>query len=115
MELNMKHSICKISGTVTLVPESDADRQLLFHLMDCSDLSQFTNYLETFDNNIHNQFTVDLGVSADELIGYPAPCDPYDGGVKIWTNPLPYRSNPKLQEMIGFNRDSNGQFIRCSG
>jgi len=107
----MKHLINKTSGALTLVPESPEDKQLLFHLMDCSDLSQFTDYLETFDNNSHNPFTVDLGVSADECIGYPAPCDPYDGGVKVWVNRLPYKQNERLQEMIGFHRDSNGQFI----
>jgi len=108
----MKHIICKTNGALTLVPESEEDKQLLFHLMDCSDLSQFTDYLETFDNNSHNPFTVDLGISADECINYPAPCDPYDGGVKVWVNQLPYKQNERLQEMIGFHRDSNGQFIQ---
>ena len=107
----MKNNICKLTGTLTLIPENDRDRQLLFHLMDCSDLSQFTNYLETFDNNIHNPFTVDLGITATECIEYPAPCDPYDGGVKVWRNPLPYKQNDRLQELIGFNRDSMGRFI----
>ena len=101
--------INSITGAVTLTPTSDEDKQLLFHLMDCNDLSQFTNYLETFDNVSHNPFTTDLGVSAAECIDYPAPCLPYDGGVKIWSTPLAYRSNPRLQEysgeIIGFNRD----------
>jgi len=108
----MRHLINKNNGALTLIPESHEDKQLLFHLMDCSDLSQFTDYLETFDNNIHNQFTVDLAIPADELIGYPAPCGPYDGGVKVWVNRLPYKHNERLQEMIGFHRDSNGQFIQ---
>ena len=96
----MKTIINKITGAVTLHPENDADLELLFHLMDCTDLSQFTNYLETFDNVCHHSFTTDLGVSADELLEYPAPCDPYDGGVRIWKNPLPYLKNPILQEYV---------------
>ena len=97
----MRHTICNKTGALTLIPESDDDTELLFHLMDCSDLSQFTDYLQTFDNVSHHPFTTDLGVSGTELLEYPAPCLPYDGGVKIWNSPLPYKQNRILQEYVG--------------
>lgn len=96
----MKTTINKETGAITLHPENDADRELIFHLMDCTDLSQFTNYVETFDNVSHHPFTTYLGVKKADLLSYPAPCDPYDGGVRIWRNPLPYAKNRRLQEYV---------------
>ena len=67
--LHMKHFIDVITGTIVFVPENTADRQLLFHLMNCSDLTRFPEYLEA--NSIPvDCMTPELGVPFSEYNGY---------------------------------------------
>ena len=67
--LHMKHFIDVISGTIVLIPESTTERQLLFNLMNCSDLTQFPEYLEA--NGIpSDSMTPELGVPFSEYNGY---------------------------------------------
>ena len=72
MEFNMKHLVDLEHGSLVLIPESAADRRLLFHLMNCSDLSQFTQYLELEQKNNPSPVTTDLDVSIKNIEMYPA-------------------------------------------
>ena len=73
----MRHIIDKKTGQVTFIPDCQLDRQLLFHLMDCSDLSEFSMYVQNFPNITNCPMTADLGVPAEELIDYPCPGQPF--------------------------------------
>lgn len=63
----MKHVVDVVSGIVVLIPESDSDRLILFHLMNCGDLSKFEQYLKT---DVTEGMTDDLGIEAYEFSGY---------------------------------------------
>ena len=68
----MRHNINKINGQITLIPESAEDRVLLYHLLNCSDLSKFTEYLEYADKITDSEpMTTDIGVSSEELDTFP--------------------------------------------
>ena len=64
----MRHMIDKITGIVTFIPETEADRKALFHLMDCSDITQFSEYIRKTGEQ--DNITQDLGVTAREAYGY---------------------------------------------
>lgn len=63
----MKHVVGITSGIVVLIPESDSDRLLLFHLMNCGDFNRFEQYLKT---DVTEGMTEELGIEAHEFIGY---------------------------------------------
>ena len=67
--LHMKHFIDVITGTIVLIPESTADRQLLYNLMNCSDLTRFPEYLESNKVPV-DSMTPELGVPFSEFNGY---------------------------------------------
>ena len=72
MEFNMKHAIDKTNGSITLSPECHEDRVLLYHLMNCSDLSKFTEYLEYSDKITDSEpMTTDLGVNSNQIDTFP--------------------------------------------
>ena len=64
----MRTLIDNESGSVVFIPDNGADRNILFALMDCNDLTQFNKYL---DFNQPAQITTDLGLDADLLKDYP--------------------------------------------
>ena len=64
----MKHFVDNITGVVVFIPENKQDRKALFHLMDCSDLTKFTEYISTTGEQ--DNITQDLGVTAREAYGY---------------------------------------------
>lgn len=65
----MKHFTDITSGTVVLIPESTADRQLLYNLLNCSDLTRFPEYLELNKVPV-DSMTPELGVPFSEFNGY---------------------------------------------
>ena len=65
----MRHLIDKEVGVMTLLPESEADRMLLYHLMNCSDLREFSVYLK-LSHSEYTPLTVDLNISVDEATSY---------------------------------------------
>ena len=67
----MKTNIDYTTGSVTFTPESHSDRVLLFHLMNCADLSQFTEYLEYVHRLTDEPMTTDIGVPAESIDYYP--------------------------------------------
>ena len=67
--LYMKHFIDVISGTIVLVPESTTERQLLYNLMNCNDLTRFPEYLEANRIDV-NSMTPELGIPFSEYNGY---------------------------------------------
>ena len=64
----MKHAIDNITGVIVFIPENKQDRKALFHIMDCSDLTKFTEYISTTGEQ--DNITQDLGVTAREAYGY---------------------------------------------
>ncbi len=59
------------TGTMTLIPECDEDNRLLFHLINCNDLYEFSHYIrcETTDSQ---PMTSDLDVTEQQLNTYPS-------------------------------------------
>jgi hypothetical protein len=104
----MKTTIDKVTGAVTFNPECELDRQLLFHLMDCADLTEFTMYLENYPNIANFHTTVDLGVPAEDLLGYPCPSLPY-----VQCTALPYEPVKPVSlytgDKIGFRQFVDGR------
>ena len=68
----MRHMLNE-NGTLVLIPESGNDVRLLYHLMNCTDLSQFSEYLlkERTAGELNKHVTLDLGVPAEDLEFYP--------------------------------------------
>jgi hypothetical protein len=75
----MRTLIDNESGAVVFIPDNDADRRILFHLLNCVDLKEFSTYLSLEQKVNKREVTCDLGVSADMLKDYPLSTkyDPY--------------------------------------
>ena len=97
-DLNMKHLVDQSTGVIVLTPECDADRKILYHLINCSDLSQFSEYLEYQQKIDPAEITTDLGVPANRCHYYMS--EPVDR--------LPEQTEKAIQpgRLIGFNRES---------
>ena len=63
----MKNMVDKETGVLVLIPERPADRLLLFHLMNCNDMCQFSEYIKY--ENAENM-TLELGIPYDKFRGY---------------------------------------------
>ena len=63
----MKSIVDKETGVLVLIPESHADRLLLFHLMNCSDMSHFSNYIK-YENT--KDMSLELNVPYDKFKNY---------------------------------------------
>ena len=96
----MKHVIDNKSGILVLIPETEGDRLLLFHLMNCGNMTRFTQYLET---DVTEGMTEDLGIEYHEFNGYLTACEP-----------VPFRpvevaaqnsTETETGRLIGFNRN----------
>lgn len=103
---NMIITIDSESGQLTLTPDSETDRQLILALIDCEDLSQFSEYVAYHKLNI----TTDLRVPADTIKSYPANGQPVSLEIGLSED----RDSTKTEtagslyvgNLIGFNRDS---------
>ena len=131
----MRTLIDNSTGTTVFIPDTDTDRMLLYHIMNCTDMSLFSDYLALQQKSDNQPVTLDTGVSADMLADYPV-CTAYDKipflpdsetGCKIKsvrpiTTPPDYEielfalltdlrdmSKPRL---IGFDRDSSHEGYR---
>ena len=108
----MKHLVDQSTGVLVLIPESEPDKRILYHLMNCIDLSNFTKYLELNMAQIAEDITTDLGVSASECVAYTS--EPVQrltektihGSLEITERAI------SPGRLIGFNRESysNGGF-----
>ena len=67
----MKTIVCIKTGKVILVPESNRDTSLILHLLNCSDLSQFSEYLELEQQRNYQEITTDLDVPVPIIDKYP--------------------------------------------
>jgi len=56
------------TGAIVLLPESEPDKRLLYHLLNCADLSQFSEYIEYTGDQ--SAITTDIGVPAPYITGY---------------------------------------------
>ena len=72
----MKVNINNVTGAIVLTPDNEPDKQLLYHLMNCSDLNRFNEYLDMYQRVHSTKITItsDIGVSADQLTFYPVAC-----------------------------------------
>ena len=105
------------TGGLTLTPDSETDRQLILSLMDCTDLSQFTEYIEYHKHSI----TTDLGISPETIKSYMASSQPVPLKLGNSMREIPIRPDhclpPKqsssetgslyIGNIIGFNRDGS--------
>jgi len=66
----MKHIIDNKTGMLMFIPESDKDRQILYYLINCPDLSIFSEYLTQEQSVTNKPVTTDLGVDAEEIEQY---------------------------------------------
>ena len=67
----MKTLIDNESGTLVFIPQSASDKNLLYHLLNCADITQFTEYLKAEQQLGAHAVTSDMGVSVEEFTGYP--------------------------------------------
>jgi len=65
----MRTLIDNDTGAIVLIPQSDGDKNLIFHLLDCSDLTRFSEYLALEQKH---PISSDLGCVVEEFAGYPA-------------------------------------------
>ena len=66
----MKHSISENDCSITLIPETEADKRLLYLLLDCSDLSLFSDYINLETSQPGLPMTTDLGVPLETILRY---------------------------------------------
>ena len=69
--IHMKTLIDNESGTLVFIPQSASDKNLLYHLLNCADITQFTEYLKAEQQLGAHAVTNDIGVSVEEFTGYP--------------------------------------------
>ena len=98
----MKSMVDNVTGVLVLIPESEEDRLLLFHLMDCSQLNRFTEYLGASAEE--ENMTTDLGIEYTRFSGYLSAREPVNRAAidRADREPeLPVNSTA----LIGFNRE----------
>lgn len=59
------------TGILVLMPESKPDHRLIFHLINCSELSEFSRYLE-LEEQKDREITESLEVTGEQLLTYPS-------------------------------------------
>jgi hypothetical protein len=67
----MKTLIDNESGAIVFIPQNTGDKNLLLHLMNCTDLTQFSEYLNAEQRISKHTMTSDLGVPVEEFSDYP--------------------------------------------
>ena len=93
----MRTLLDSVTGVLTLIPDSAPDRRLIGHLCNCSDLTEFSRYLEVEKMVGTGEFTTDLGVSVDQLKQYAQQHDDRDSTKTRFTG--------NTVNLIGFNRE----------
>lgn len=78
------------TGILVLMPESKPDHRLIFHLINCSELSEFSRYLE-LEEQKDREITESLEVTGEQLLTYPSKT--------TWE-----RTETALVDGTGFNR-----------
>ena len=59
------------TGALVMIPQSDKDHRLIFHLLNCSELSEFSRYLE-LENDKDKEITETLEIAGEQLLTYPS-------------------------------------------
>ena len=59
------------TGSTTLLPERDEDNRLIFHLLNCNDLTKFSEYLAR-ENTKQYPVTTDIGLPVEQFDDYPS-------------------------------------------
>ena len=59
------------TGAMTLIPECDEDNRLLFHLINCADLYEFSHYIRCETTDCQPMTNV-LDVTEQQLNTYPS-------------------------------------------
>lgn len=95
----MKTKVDNDTGILILIPESEPDKRLLYHLMNCSDMRHFSEYLEISSDN---DITTDLGIEFDQFDRYLETVQP----VVQKTDTTGFIGQP-----IGFDRDRYGECV----
>ncbi len=67
----MRTLIDDVSGAVCFIPESEADMLLLYHLMNCTNMNQFPEYLALEQKVDNRPVSSELGVPVSLLNSYP--------------------------------------------
>ena len=67
----MKTIVDSETGALVMIPQSDRDHRLIFHLINCAELSEFSRYLELEDDK-DKEITECLDVETDQLLNYPS-------------------------------------------
>ena len=80
----MKHLIDNETGVLVLIPENNADSELIYRLINSPDLTQFSTYCELENKLFNKPMTVDLGVHVDNIEYYPMFHNPEDTRDNIW-------------------------------
>ena len=93
----MRTLLDSVTGVLTLIPDSEPDRRLIGHLCNCSDLTEFSSYIELEQKIDPAKFTTDLGVSVDQLKQYAQQHDNRDS--------TKTRKIGNTVNLIGFNRE----------
>ena len=102
----MKNFTDNKTGVLLLIPESDADRRILYHIMNCSDLSQFEQYLSCKHIEPGTEITYDLGVPVEHIHDYPVTESTGEHIHDRISETEPLLSHCSPVRLIGFNRDS---------
>ena len=67
----MRTLIDDTTGTTCFIPESESDRLLLYHLMNCNDLNHLPEYLALEQKNDDRPVSSELGTPVRLLDSYP--------------------------------------------
>ena len=107
----MNIQINNVTGQLIITPESEPDKLLLYHLINCMDLTQFTGYL--IHQSISEPMTSDLGVTGEECIRYerqPVEWVTSSTGQTInQSTGSPVRDSLYTSSLIGFDRRETEQ------
>ena len=93
----MRTLVDDVTGATCFIPESESDRLLLYHLMNCADLNQLPEYL-ALERKIDNRpVSCELGTPVSILDSYPV-CTAWDmfGPTREYTE----NNNGKIKDTV---------------
>ena len=92
--MNMRTILDNETGMIIMIPDSEPDHRLLGHLINFSDLTEFSTYIACEQRQQKHTITVDLGVSVDRINQYMS------------QQAARKQNDTFTGNLIGFNRDS---------
>ena len=91
------------TGALKLTPKNDKDKMLIFCLIDCSDLTQFSEYLQ-LNRVTENDVTTDLDTDLNIIVGYLQKHDAVFDNPTVFPDHLPEKIVNQNRSLIGFCR-----------